>query len=110
MASTDFFEIEIEKLVRMRMLHVHFILLDVRPKSEFDSAHIPSAFNLEAALFSQKIISMVPSKEMPVVIYDNDGKTTASLLQEAANLGFLNVVGLVGGFTAYKQAGQPVTP
>jgi rhodanese-related sulfurtransferase len=106
-STTDIIDIEPDKLRRLQNLHVAFILLDVRTKAEFETAHIKGAFHLEASEFLEKIVKMVPKKDMPIVIYDADGSSTAHLVNEAEKQGFVNIVILQGGYAAFVKVSKP---
>jgi rhodanese-related sulfurtransferase len=98
---TDIMEIDATKLKRMQMLHVRFILLDVRTAEQYSQSHIDGAIHIEAKQFEEKLSQMVPKKDTPIIIYDQDGITSAELVSEAEKRGYINIVNLEGGYQAY---------
>ena len=93
--------IDAEKLRRMQMLHVRFLLFDVRSQEAFQKGHIKSALNLPFAEFIMTIKKQVPVRETPVVIYDEDGTVGGELAQQCEQMGYLNIVVLEGGIKSY---------
>jgi rhodanese-related sulfurtransferase len=99
--SDDIFEIDADKLKRMLMLHVRFILFDLRSPESYAQGHIQTALNLPASEFLEKLPQMVPQKDIPIVIYDGDGSSSIALADSATKSGYLNIVNLEGGYRAY---------
>ena len=93
--------IDCEKLKRMQSLHVNFLLFDVRDLESYSKGHIKGALNIPTTEFLEKFPKMVPVKDMPVVLYDSDGKTITDLVRKVENIGYLNIVILEGGFETY---------
>src|SRR5258708_3913607 len=90
--------IEVEKLKRMQMLHVRFLIFDLRDAVSFQKSHIQSAFHIETQDFLEKIQQLVPAKDTPVVVYDEDGHGIGELVLQAEKYGYLNIVILEGGY------------
>ena len=93
--------IDCEKLKRMQSLHVNFLLFDTRESESYSKDHIKGALNIPAKEFLEKFPKMVPGKDMPVVLYDTDGKTITDLVRKTEKFGYLNIVILEGGFETY---------
>src|SRR5579871_5007997 len=85
----DIIEIDPERLVRMCNLHVSFLLFDLRAENEFSISHIRGAVHILAAEFLKKLPGMVPQKDIPIVIYDDDGVGAGDLVASAEKLGFI---------------------
>lgn len=100
--DTEIFEIDAQKLLRMVMLHVNFILIDIRTRQEFEKGHIRNAFNLGLKELTTQAMVKFPSKDVPIVIYDSDGSQSLEVCELLDKQGFLNVVRLTGGYSAYK--------
>lgn len=101
-------EIDAEKLKRMLQLHVNFILLDLRSAAQYQDRHLRGAFHVEPSSLKEYLKKSVPNPHTPIVIYDEDGANLSKLLNEAEGLGYINVVGVTGGFQATIQAGVPL--
>jgi len=96
--------IDSAKLKRMQLLHVRFLLFDLRGREAFDKGHIENAFHLEKAVFLDHLLKSVSLKETPIVIYDEDGSDVVPLAQEAEKQGYLNIVALEGGYKNFEAA------
>lgn len=91
-------EIDIEKLKRMQSLHVAFILIDLRSPSLYAEGHLKGSLNIPHAEFLKKLPAVVPKKDTPIVVYDQDGIAAPDLVTRAEGMGYLNVVHLEGGY------------
>lgn len=98
----EILEIDSEKLKRMLMLHVRFLLFDLRSPAEYEAGHIKGAVNIPSQDFIQKASEMVPFKETPIVAYDQDGVKCREIISEFGRLGYLNIVSLEGGYSNYQ--------
>lgn len=94
-------EIDVEKLKRMQMLHVAFVLIDIRTQDQFDKGHIKGAVNIPSNDFLNVLPSRYSQKETAIVIYDEDGNLSPDLVTKAEKLGYLNIVYLEGGFNKF---------
>lgn len=101
----EIMEIDSAKLRRMQMLHVNFILLDLRSSEDYAAGHIKGALNVPYAEFLNEIVRMIPQKDTPVVVYDADGLSASAIVAEAAGQGYINMVVLEGG---YQRWAKPV--
>ena len=95
-------EIDIAKLKRMQMLHVAFVLIDLRSPALFNEGHIDGAFNIPQNEFLNKLPKIVPKKDTPIVVYDENGILAAEAVEVAEKLGYLNIVNLEGGVKGSK--------
>lgn len=100
--SIEVFTVDPEKLLRMLMLHVRFVLIDLREKSEYDSAHIRTAINISEKDLGEKAPSTFPNKDIPIILYDSKGDTALTWAEKLSESGYLNVVYLEGGFEAFQ--------
>ncbi len=83
------------------------LVLDVRPKDEFVTGHIPKSRNIPLADLETRADEINKYKEKPVII----AAATANGVKAAAalkKLGFTQVSLLQGGFLTWKQASLPV--
>jgi rhodanese-related sulfurtransferase len=97
-----FMRIDLEKLQRMQMLHVGFLLFDLRTPEEFSKGHFKNAFNLPAATFLERLAESVKSKDAAVVIYHGPDVDLTPILEGCEHLGYINIVGLEGGYDSMK--------
>ena len=84
------------------------VLLDVRTAEEFGEGHLTNALNIDVKEdgFVEKAKSNLPA-DKTIAVYCRGGKRSANAAAMLAKEGF-KVVNLVGGITAWKDAGMPV--
>ena len=82
------------------------LIIDVRPSSDFQAAHIPGAINLTKSA----ILKAHLSKTKPLVLYCDSANCMASdaAAQTLASAGYTNVSVLVGGIAAWEAKSYPV--
>ena len=82
-----------------------FVILDVRPVSEYTSRHIPGAIdiNYESTNFKKDINKLI--KEKQYLVYCATGINGAAATQMMLGVGFKNVQNISGGYAAWAQAG-----
>ena len=83
------------------------VLLDVREPVEWEQGALPGAVKVPRGVLEYTIDKHVTDRSARVVVYCEGGHR--SLLAGAAlqDLGFTDVVSMVGGFTRWKQEGLP---
>ena len=87
-------------------------LIDVLPRSSYESYHLPSAINvpLDDDHFEERIREAVPDKNIPVVVYCKDAECKAS--PKAASrieaLGYRHVYDYEAGKEDWRQAGNTI--
>lgn len=84
-------------------------LLDVRPSSFYEKAHISGAHNLDVTdeNFAKKAVETLP-KDETIAVYCNTGQHSAIAQQILVNLGF-KVINLDNGINSWIAAGLPTT-
>ena len=84
------------------------VLLDVRTAEEFGEGHLANALNIDVKEegFVEKAKSTLPT-DKTIAVYCRGGKRSANAAAMLAKEGF-KVVNLLGGITAWKNAGMPV--
>ncbi len=85
------------------------VLIDVRTAEEYAEGHIPGAANFDwyASGFLDGIEAAFP-KEVPLAVYCRTGKRSANASEVLSKAGY-TVFNLLGGITAWKEDGRPVT-
>ena len=84
-------------------------LVDVRTPEEYAESHLPGAANIDwnAPDFLDVLTSACP-QETPVAVYCRTGRRSAEAAQKLAKAGY-TVTNLLGGITAWDEAGKPIT-
>ncbi|MHB1968833.1 MAG: molybdopterin-synthase adenylyltransferase MoeB [Acidimicrobiales bacterium] len=97
---------EVEPSAVAADLH-HFALLDVREPDEFLQGAIPGALHVPRGQLEFSIEGRLPDKSVPVAIYCAGGTRSAFAAKTLQDLGYLDVVSVVGGFNRWKDEGLP---
>ena len=86
-----------------------FVILDVRTSGEFASGHIENAINLDyySATFRDDLDKL--DKDKTYVIYCHSGGRSGNALKIMEELGFMKVYNILGGISAWKAEGLPIT-
>jgi rhodanese-related sulfurtransferase len=84
------------------------LVLDVRDAKSYESGHIIDARSIPATEVAEKAESLKKFKEKPVVIYCDNGFSSASTAKVLRALGFTKVVSLRGGLQSWLQENLPV--
>ena len=85
------------------------LLLDVREKEDWDTAHIPKAVHLSRGNLELEIEELAPSLDMPIICHCGGGSRSALAAETLQKMGYTNVKSLAGGIKAWRQARLPTT-
>lgn len=83
-------------------------LLDVRSPAEFQSCHIPGAYNVPLDTLKEHREELVNHLDDNVVLVCRSGQRANQAAQALAGAGLPNLQILSGGLQAWEQAGAPV--
>lgn len=84
------------------------VLLDVRTAAEFKEGHIENAVNIDVKQDDFMDKAKALPKDKTIAVYCRSGRRSATAAGRMASEGY-KVVNLVGGITAWKDGGRPVT-
>ncbi len=86
----------------------HVVLLDVRTPEEYNRGHLHNAININILdeTFTQTVNKL--DKKKPVYVYCQVGGRSTRASEKLKALGFVNIVNLMGGYSAWQKAGKPV--
>ncbi|HYA67527.1 MAG TPA: molybdopterin-synthase adenylyltransferase MoeB [Acidimicrobiales bacterium] len=83
------------------------VLLDVREADEYEQGAIPGAVHLPRGMLEFSIEGRLPDKTAPTVVYCAAGVRSVFAAKTLTDLGYRDVVSLVGGFNRWKDQGRP---
>ncbi len=87
------------------------VLLDVREPDEFAQGAIPGAVHIPRGQLESQVENRLPDHDAPVVIYCAGGVRSVFAARTLAEMGYVDVVSMTGGFDRWKDEGRPwVTP
>ena len=88
----------------------HFLLLDVREKTEFDHARIEGSLLIPLAELESRLTEIVAWKDKPVVVHCHHGGRSAAACQILSQRGFQKLYNLDGGIEAWSLTVDPAVP
>ncbi|WP_370279538.1 rhodanese-like domain-containing protein [Pontibacterium sp.] len=84
------------------------VILDIRPKKEWDTGRITGARHIPMAELERRIDELNKYKEKPIIVVCNLGQTAGAATKKLKAAGFTNVMRLSGGMTEWKGQSLPV--
>ncbi len=87
-----------------------FVVLDVREKEAFASAHVPGARHLPRGQLELRVNDDLPDPTLRIVVICEFGKISTLAAATLRQLGFTRAVALDGGMKAWRDGGFPVEP
>ncbi|MCB1899623.1 rhodanese-like domain-containing protein [Cognatazoarcus halotolerans] len=86
------------------------ILLDVRETDEYAAGHIPGAIHISRGMLEFKLGNMpeLSARDLKIVLYCKTSGRAALAACALAEMGYLEVQSITGGFDAWSAAGYPV--
>jgi len=92
----------------VRLVNAGALVLDVRDAKAFESGHIIDARSIAASDVPARADSLKKFKEKPVVVYCDNGFSSAAAAKALKAQGFTKVVTLRGGLPSWLQENLPV--
>ena len=82
-------------------------VVDVRGRAEWEAGHVPGASNIPVGYLAERLAEL-PTDKL-VMVHCQSGARSAIAASVLQARGLTNVVNMVGGYTAWQQAGLPAT-
>ena len=87
------------------------VVLDVREADEYEQGALPGALHIPRGTLETSIEMQVPDHATPLVVYCAGGTRSAFAAKTLGELGYTDVVSVIGGFNRWKDEGRDwVTP
>jgi len=83
-------------------------LIDVREDNEFEAEHAAGAEHIGRGVIERDIVRLHPAKDEELILYCGGGYRSALAADNLQKMGYTNVLSMIGGWTAWKEAGAPV--
>lgn len=83
-------------------------LVDVREDNEFAAEHAAGAEHIGRGVIERDIVHKHPQKNEELILYCGGGYRSALAADNLQKMGYTNVFSMIGGWTAWKEAGAPV--
>jgi rhodanese-related sulfurtransferase len=83
-------------------------LIDVREDNEWDAGHASGAEHIGRGVIERDIVHRHPAKDEELILYCGGGYRSALAADNLQKMGYTNVYSMIGGWTAWQEAGAPV--
>lgn len=83
-------------------------LIDVREDNEWNEAHAKGAMHIGRGVIERDIIGKFPDKNQELILYCGGGYRSALAADNLQKMGYTNVLSMIGGWSAWKEAGAPI--
>ena len=101
-------EISVEETHQLLQKKEPVVLLDIREKEELVLGYIKGATFLPQGLLNEKVESMLPDKNAPVVVYCAGGIRSLAAAKLMKEKGYSRVFSMAKGIDGWKKAGYKV--
>ena len=83
------------------------VLVDVREDREWAAGHAAGARHLGKGIIERDIEAAVPEKDAEVILYCGGGFRSVLAADALQQMGYTNVVSMLGGWRGWTEAGAP---
>jgi len=83
----------------------HYTLLDVREPDEYEQGAVPGAVHIARGNLEFSVEGRLTDKAAPIAVYCAGGVRSAFATKTLQDLGYTNVVSVIGGFNKWKDEG-----
>jgi len=107
LSKADNEQVSAAALARLLASDALYACLDVRERGEFALRQIPGTSPLARGALEYRAWSVVPSRDVPIVVIDDDGRRAALAAATLRAMGYASVRTLAGGLDGWVAAGRP---
>lgn len=101
-------EISVEETHQLLQKKEPIVLLDIREKEEIALGYIKGTTFLPQGLLKEKVESLLPDKNVPVVVYCAGGIRSLAAAKLIRERGYAHVFSMAKGINGWKEAGHDV--
>ncbi|MGI8755724.1 MAG: molybdopterin-synthase adenylyltransferase MoeB [Acidimicrobiales bacterium] len=85
------------------------VTLDVREPDEYEQGALPGATHIPRGTLETNVEMQIPDHDTPLVVYCAGGTRSAFAAKTLQDLGYTDVVSVIGGFNRWKDEGRDWT-
>lgn len=89
--------------------HEPFEFIDVREDKEYAQDHARGATHLGRGVLERDVETLIPNKQAEIVLYCGGGYRSALAAHSLRQMGYSNVVSMMSGIKAWRDAGYPLS-
>ena len=105
LAKSEIVEISAQELKQQVENGKPLTVVDIREREEWVQGHIPNSVFIPRGYLELQIEQNQPDRDAPVVVYCAGGVRSALAARNLKEMGYTNVISLIGGFNGWKNAG-----
>ncbi len=83
----------------------HYTLLDVREPDEYEQGAVPGAVHIPRGNLEFSVEGRLSNKSAPIAVYCAGGERSSFATKTLQDLGYTDVVSIIGGFNKWKDEG-----
>jgi molybdopterin/thiamine biosynthesis adenylyltransferase/rhodanese-related sulfurtransferase len=83
------------------------VVLDVREPDEYEQGALPGAVHIPRGHLESQVEGRIPDHSAHIVVYCAGGTRSAFAADTLSQLGYTDVVSVIGGFNKWKDEGRP---
>lgn len=84
------------------------VFVDTRGDADFEQSHVGNALHIPSGYLVERVSSLEKYKEVPIIIYSQNGNDLNSSIKLLKSSGFNDVFELRGGFSTWLTDNMPV--
>ncbi len=81
-------------------------LIDVREDNEWEAGHAEKATHIGRGVIERDIIGKFPNKNQELILYCGGGYRSALAADNLQKMGYINVLSMAGGWTAWQEQSE----
>jgi len=101
-------EIPVEQALSLYQSDRPPTFLDVREITEWEAGHVPGAIHIPRGVLETKVLNHLPDRAAPLVVYCAGGVRSAFAARTLGELGYADVISVIGGFGAWREIAAPI--
>ena len=101
-------EITVEEARERLARHPETVLMDVREDHEWQKQHAAQAVHLGKGILERDLEGLYPNPNTEIIMYCGGGYRSVLAAAAARQMGYQNVISLIGGYKALVQANWPM--
>ncbi|MDQ6799197.1 MAG: molybdopterin-synthase adenylyltransferase MoeB [Actinomycetota bacterium] len=105
-AKTQIREVDTAEAERLVGGQPATVVLDVREADEYEQGALPDAVHIPRGFLESQVENRIADHATPVVVYCAGGTRSAFAARTLGQLGYTDVVSVVGGFNKWKNEGR----
>lgn len=92
----------------VHLMNTGALALDTRPREAYEQGHLIEARNLPGTELGTAAETLKKYREKPVIVYCDNGFSSAAAVRTLRSQGFTKVVSLRGGLNSWRQENLPL--